>query len=120
MQRRGVQRRRDLVDAAIELFGAHGYANTTVAAVAEKAGVTPSALIHHFGSKENLLRAVLDEFDARSAARVAEHAGAARRDWSTPCSPTPRTPWRTRVWRRCTSSCRPSTWPGRPRCASGS
>jgi len=32
--------------------------------------VTPSAVIHHFGSKENLLKAVLDEFDARAAARV--------------------------------------------------
>ena len=32
--------------------------------------MTPSAVIHHFGSKENLLKAVLDEFDARAAARV--------------------------------------------------
>lgn len=44
-----------------------------MAAVAARAGVTPSAVIHHFGSKENLLKAVLDEFDARAAARVAEH-----------------------------------------------
>ncbi|GAA3893449.1 TetR/AcrR family transcriptional regulator [Saccharothrix violaceirubra] len=75
MQRRGVERRRDLVDAAIHLFGTQGYAGTGVAAIAKRAGVTPSAVIHHFGSKENLLEAVLDEFDARSAARVAEHAG---------------------------------------------
>ncbi|SEP86070.1 hypothetical protein SAMN04488000_101471 [Lentzea albida] len=27
-------------------------------------------MIHHFGSKENLLKAVLDEFDARAVARV--------------------------------------------------
>lgn len=70
MQRRGVERRREIVDAAIELFGANGFAGTGVAAIAKKAGVTPSAVIHHFGSKENLLKAVLDEFDARSAARV--------------------------------------------------
>ncbi|MEV0680900.1 helix-turn-helix domain-containing protein [Actinosynnema sp. NPDC050436] len=62
-----------LVDAAIELFGQQGYAATGVAAIATRAGVTPSAVIHHFGSKENLLRAVLDEFDVRAAARVAEH-----------------------------------------------
>ncbi|MDX3658289.1 helix-turn-helix domain containing protein [Streptomyces sp. ID05-26A] len=70
VQQRGVERRREIVDAAIELFGANGYAGTGVAAIAKKAGVTPSAVIHHFGSKENLLRAVLDEFDARAAARV--------------------------------------------------
>lgn len=70
MQQRGVERRREIVDAAIELFGANGYAGTGVAAIAKKAGVTPSAVIHHFGSKENLLKAVLDEFDARAAARV--------------------------------------------------
>ncbi|MER5263625.1 helix-turn-helix domain-containing protein [Actinosynnema sp. NPDC002837] len=74
MQQRGVERRRALVDAAIELFGRQGYAGTGVAAIAARAGVTPSAVIHHFGSKENLLKAVLDEFDARAAARVAEHA----------------------------------------------
>ncbi|MFD7653730.1 TetR/AcrR family transcriptional regulator [Actinosynnema sp. NPDC059797] len=70
MQKRGVERRRAMVDAAIELFGRHGYAATGVAAVAERAGVTPSAVIHHFGSKDNLLQAVLDEFDARAAARL--------------------------------------------------
>ncbi|TQM81495.1 TetR family transcriptional regulator [Saccharothrix saharensis] len=74
VQQRGVERRRALVDAAIELFGAQGYAGTGVAAIAARAGVTPSALIHHFGSKENLLKAVLDEFDARAAARVSRHA----------------------------------------------
>ena len=70
MQQRGVERRREIVDAAIELFGVNGYAGTGVAAIAKQAGVTPSAVIHHFGSKENLLRAVLDEFDVRAAARV--------------------------------------------------
>lgn len=73
VQKRGVERRRAMVDAAIELFGQQGYAGTGVAAIAARAGVTPSAVIHHFGSKENLLRAVLDEFDARAAARVSGH-----------------------------------------------
>jgi AcrR family transcriptional regulator len=73
VQQRGVERRREIVDAAIELFGVNGYAGTGVAAIAKKAGVTPSAVIHHFGSKENLLKAVLDEFDARAAQRVSGH-----------------------------------------------
>jgi len=70
VQQRGVKRRREIVDAAIELFGTNGYAGTGVAAIAKKAGVTPSAVIHHFGTKENLLKAVLDEFDSRAAARI--------------------------------------------------
>ncbi|TWP51335.1 TetR/AcrR family transcriptional regulator [Lentzea tibetensis] len=70
VQQRGVERRRGIVDAAIELFGRNGYAGTGVAAIAKAAGVTLSAVIHHFGSKENLLNAVLDEFDTRAAARV--------------------------------------------------
>ncbi|MGY0236288.1 TetR/AcrR family transcriptional regulator [Longispora urticae] len=75
MQRRGEERRRLIVDAAITLFGQRGYRGATVAAIAGAAGITASAVIHHFGSKEQLLRAVLAEHDARSAARVAGHVG---------------------------------------------
>lgn len=70
MQQRGVERRREIVDAAIELFGTNGYAGTGIAKIATKAGVTPSAVIHHFGSKENLLKAVLDEFDVRATRNI--------------------------------------------------
>ncbi|WP_031112422.1 helix-turn-helix domain-containing protein, partial [Streptomyces sp. NRRL S-146] len=61
VQKRGVERRRAMVDAAIELFARQGVRGTGVAAVAERAGATPSALIHHFGSKDGLVRAVLEE-----------------------------------------------------------
>lgn len=75
MQQRGEQRRRLIVDAAIEAFGRHGYPGAGLAAIASRAGVTSSAVIHHFGSKEGLLRAVLDEHDARSAARLSNYVG---------------------------------------------
>ncbi|MBD0840497.1 TetR/AcrR family transcriptional regulator [Streptomyces sp. TRM68416] len=70
VQKRGVERRRAMVDAAIELFARHGVRGTGVAAVAERAGVTPSALIHHFGSKDALVRAVLEEADRRALERL--------------------------------------------------
>ncbi|MEU3887802.1 helix-turn-helix domain-containing protein [Streptomyces sp. NPDC029041] len=70
VQRRGVERRRAMVDAAIELFSRQGVRGTGVAAVAERAGVTPSALIHHFGSKDALVRAVLEEADRRALERL--------------------------------------------------
>jgi AcrR family transcriptional regulator len=75
VQQRGVQRRRAILDAAIDLFGRQGYQGTGLSAIAQEAGITASAIIHHFGSKEGLLRAVLDEHDARSAARLSAHVG---------------------------------------------
>lgn len=59
-----------MVDAAIDLFARQGVRGTGVAAVAERAGVTPSALIHHFGSKDGLVRAVLQEADRRALERL--------------------------------------------------
>ncbi|MFJ7262949.1 TetR/AcrR family transcriptional regulator [Streptomyces globosus] len=77
VQKRGVERRRAMVDAAIELFARNGVRGTGVAAVAARAGVTPSALIHHFGSKDGLVRAVLQEADRRALERLSIPADAA-------------------------------------------
>ncbi|MFF7489343.1 TetR/AcrR family transcriptional regulator [Streptomyces luteogriseus] len=76
VQQRGVERRRAMVDAAIELFARHGVRGTGVAAIAERAGATPSALIHHFGSKDGLVRAVLEEADRRALQRLSVPADA--------------------------------------------
>ncbi|WP_193318352.1 TetR/AcrR family transcriptional regulator [Nonomuraea phyllanthi] len=46
-----------LVRAARELFGAHGYAPTSIDAVAAAAGATKGAAYHHFGGKLALFRA---------------------------------------------------------------
>jgi AcrR family transcriptional regulator len=70
VQKRGVERRRAMVGAAIELFARQGVRGTGVAAIAERAGATPSALIHHFGSKAGLVRAVLQEADRRALERL--------------------------------------------------
>ncbi|MFE0450344.1 TetR/AcrR family transcriptional regulator [Streptomyces sp. NPDC058914] len=76
VQRRGVERRRAMVDAAIELFARQGVRGTGVAAIAERVGTTPSALIHHFGSKDGLVRAVLEEADRRALERLSITQGA--------------------------------------------
>ncbi len=44
-----------LLDAAMECLVEEGYANTTTRRIAERAGVTPGALQHHFASKAELL-----------------------------------------------------------------
>lgn len=54
------QTRRRILEAARELFGEHGYAGTTVAAVAETAGVSPETVYLSAGSKRGLLEGVMD------------------------------------------------------------
>jgi AcrR family transcriptional regulator len=45
-------------DAAMRLFAQQGTAAVTIRAIAREAGVSPSLVIHHYGSKESLKRAV--------------------------------------------------------------
>jgi AcrR family transcriptional regulator len=68
--RRGATTRQALIDAAIELWAQTGWQVTGIAAVAERVGVTDSALLHHFDTKENFLLHVLAELDRRELARV--------------------------------------------------
>ena len=48
-----------ILDAAEGLFAAHGFAGTSLRAVTREAGVNLAAVHYHFGTKEDLLRAVL-------------------------------------------------------------
>jgi len=48
-----------LLDATVECLVAYGYAGTTTHRVAEVAGVTRGAQVHHFRSKEDLVAAAI-------------------------------------------------------------
>ena len=50
----------DVLRAALGLFAAQGYANTSVQQVVEAAGVTKGAMYHYFESKDDLLFAIYD------------------------------------------------------------
>lgn len=52
---RSAATRAALLDAAIACLVEEGYAKTTTRRIAERAGVTPGALQHHFASKAELL-----------------------------------------------------------------
>lgn len=43
-------------EAAVELFGRAGFGGTTVRAIAARAEVSPALIMHHFGSKDGLIR----------------------------------------------------------------
>ncbi|WP_436771163.1 TetR/AcrR family transcriptional regulator [Yinghuangia sp. YIM S09857] len=45
--------------AAVELFGEHGFAGTSLQAIADRVGVTKAALYYHFRTKDELLDALL-------------------------------------------------------------
>ena len=54
------QTRRDVLLAAVRLFQANGWTGTTLAAVADEAGVAVETVYNAFGSKKGLLRAAID------------------------------------------------------------
>ncbi len=49
------QTRQQISDAAFRLFGVHGYAGTTIEAIAREAGVAPETVYSIFGSKHKIL-----------------------------------------------------------------
>jgi len=49
-----------ILDAAEELFAQQGFDATSIRAVTRHAGMNPAAVHYHFGSKEVLLRALLE------------------------------------------------------------
>ncbi|MBE2999432.1 TetR/AcrR family transcriptional regulator [Nocardiopsis sp. HNM0947] len=57
-------RRRQIEDAALEEFAEHGFRNSSLAAVAQRVGLSQQGLLHHFPNKEALLVAVLARRDA--------------------------------------------------------
>ncbi|WP_314505520.1 TetR/AcrR family transcriptional regulator [uncultured Microbacterium sp.] len=62
---KGVARRQEILDRAIEVFAAKGSEGTSLRAIAEKIGVSHAALLHYFGSREELLVEVLRERERR-------------------------------------------------------
>jgi AcrR family transcriptional regulator len=66
--RTGVRRREQIVAVAIMVFGEYGFAGGSIRTIAERVGVSHATLLQHFGSKEGLLTAVLQEWDRRTVA----------------------------------------------------
>ena len=61
---RGRSTRAQLIAAATDVLREHGYAAMSMRAVAERAGLRLSLVHYHFGSKQGLLLAVLEELTA--------------------------------------------------------
>jgi AcrR family transcriptional regulator len=61
MSRWAPDARERLEDAALELFSAQGYENTTVAQIAERAGLNRATFFRHFADKREILFGQEDE-----------------------------------------------------------
>ena len=55
------QTRRQIIDAAFELFANEGYSKTSIASVAKKAKVSKGLIYHYFSSKQDILEALFDQ-----------------------------------------------------------
>src|SRR5207249_711845 len=69
-QAQAAQTRLDVITAARALFLEHGYAGTTLAAVARAAGVVVETIYRGFGGKAGLFKAVLEAAVAGGAERA--------------------------------------------------
>jgi AcrR family transcriptional regulator len=60
-----VERRRQLLDALIDAFADGGIGDRSLRDVADVVGTSHRMLLHHFGSRDELLLAIVDEVERR-------------------------------------------------------
>jgi len=83
------QRSRErLLRAAVDVFDRKGYAAASVREIVERAGITKPVLYYHFGSKEGILVAILEEAARqfqKAVTRAAQRPGSARERLAALC-----------------------------------
>jgi AcrR family transcriptional regulator len=55
------ERRQTIMDTALEVFAAYGYASASISMIASKAGVSKGLMYNYFESKEELLSSIVEE-----------------------------------------------------------
>lgn len=65
---KGLAKRQEILDTALDLFAENGYDRTSVREVARLVGLSQAGLLHYFSSKEELFSEVLRRRDARNEA----------------------------------------------------
>jgi AcrR family transcriptional regulator len=88
------QRRAELLDAVVDYTVEHGFSEVSWRPVAAALGVSPTTLVHHFGTKEQLLEAILGRLRDRMVASTRDRVGeqpdlatAARAAWTQTSDP---------------------------------
>lgn len=81
-ERQREQTRHTLLSESRHLFATHGYGAVGLAQIVHAAGVTKGALYHHFDSKADVFRAVLEQVQAEVAEKVVAAAEAHDDPWT--------------------------------------
>lgn len=76
-QERSVITRAGLLTAVVDCLIAAGYAGTTIRAVADKAGASPGAVQHHFGTRDRMLAAAIEFLVQKLVAGLGRQIGRA-------------------------------------------
>ncbi len=71
-QKRSIQTRQKLLDAALEAFSENGFKGTSTRDIAERAGVHHPLITYHFKNKEELWRAAADRVFSEFTASLIE------------------------------------------------
>lgn len=69
-----VERRRQLLDALIDAFADGGIGDRSLRDIAEAVGTSHRMLLHHFGSRDELLLSIVDEVERRQMSVLPEAA----------------------------------------------
>jgi AcrR family transcriptional regulator len=64
MKESSADKKQSILDTAETLFAQYGYDPTSTREIAEKAGVNVAMISYYFGSKENLLKAIIERYGA--------------------------------------------------------
>jgi AcrR family transcriptional regulator len=81
---RKAETRARLLDAAARVYARRGFGGATLDEVAAEAGFTKGAVYGHFGSKENLLLALMEEHLAEQVAEQIALFDSGRTTWERP------------------------------------
>ena len=71
--RSGVRRREQIIESAAHVFAEFGYNGGSIRTIAARVGISSATLIQHFGSKQGLLEAVLEDW-TMNAFRIPDDA----------------------------------------------
>lgn len=66
------RRRKELLDALIDAFARGGIGGRSLREVAEAVGTSHRMLLHHFGSRDELMLAIVEEVERRQAATLTD------------------------------------------------
>ncbi|GHD01165.1 hypothetical protein GCM10010313_13380 [Streptomyces violarus] len=64
---KGLARRAEVLDAALATIAERGYHRSTFQEIAERVGVRPGTITHYFGSRQNLMAAIVEARDNADA-----------------------------------------------------